>query len=55
MLNIMRFSLESYQGYFDHENSMVMSELNKLSTVGIIPDAIGYEKTGIGKITTANM
>lgn len=49
MMDIMRFSSDSYKRYFDQENQMVKQELERLSKVGVTPIAIDYNTTEVSK------
>lgn len=50
MINVMRFTNDSYQRYFSQEMAMVNTKLNKLKENGIVPETLELTRTEIGKI-----
>ena len=50
MISIMHFSSASYQRYFDRENEMVKTEINRLLKINVTPRTLNYSATEISKI-----
>lgn len=49
MTDIMRFSSASYQRYFDQEDLMVKTEIDRLSKIKVTPLTLDYSTTEISK------